>query len=57
METLAEFNVETTELSDEELMQCIRMLNSLYCESSGKERRMIDELLEEYTEEAQWRRN
>ena len=56
METLAEFNVETTELSDEELMQCIRMLNSLYCESSGKERRMIDELLEEYTEEAQWRR-
>lgn len=62
MTDLSQYEVETTELTDKELLKGILGLNQLYrdvkgqSDSSKKERRQIDDVLEEYLEEDQWRR-
>lgn len=50
-------NIETIELSDTELQASIRDLQELLSETRDIQRReMIDQILEEYLEEVQWRR-
>lgn len=57
MTDLAQYQTETTELTDTELSTFIAELTDLLCETRNKTDRMkIDELLEEYLEEDQYRR-